>query len=58
MKEADNGREAAVLFLTPGMCVTKGSLAIVCSIACNEKVSGKRPGASAAGGAAARGKDS
>jgi len=37
MKDEDNGREAADLFRTAKMCVTKESLAFVCSNACNEK---------------------
>jgi hypothetical protein len=37
MKTEDNGREAKDLFRTAPMCVTKESLAFVCSNACNEK---------------------
>jgi hypothetical protein len=48
LKEKSGSITSAVLYLQAGMSETKGSLATVCSTACNEKTQ-KRPGATGGG---------
>jgi len=44
LKAKSGMKKAAALFLEVGMCEIKGSLATVCSTACNEKTGHKGPG--------------
>jgi hypothetical protein len=55
MKDKSGGKSSATLYLQAGMCKTKGSLATVCSTACNEKTT-KRLGNSLSGGTAKKAK--
>ena len=48
----EGGSNSCELFKSVKMSEGKKSLAMVCSVACNEKVGSKRPGADSAGGAA------
>ena len=44
LKGKSDMKSSAVLLTQIGMCEAKGSLATVCSTACNEKTGNKRPG--------------
>jgi hypothetical protein len=55
MKDKSGGKSLATLYMQAGMCKTKGSLATVCSTACNEKTT-KRLGNSLSGGTAKKAK--
>jgi hypothetical protein len=52
MKADEGGTESSELFTSAKMTIGKKSIVMVYSKACNEKVSGKRPGDDDRGGAA------